>query len=126
MTRIVEFIYIFCRRSDFFTFTSNKRITGRRRDNGQALYENIYNFFTAKNNEGSQELNKAAFSQQFVYEIMDRYVCSGDVVLDNFSGTGTTMAACVSRGNKVIGIELSEAQCEYTVNRIDKGVQLTL
>lgn len=126
MTRICEFVYVFCRRDEFFTFTANKQIIGYRDDQGQAIYENVFNFFTAKNNEESQELNKATFSPQFVWQLIDRYVGENDVVLDNFSGTGTTMVACISRGINVIGIELSEAQCEYTVNRINKGVQLSL
>lgn len=34
MTRIVEFVYVFCRRDEFNTFTSNKKIIGYREDTG--------------------------------------------------------------------------------------------
>lgn len=126
MTRICEFVYIFCRKSEFQTFTANKRIIGRREDTQQAIYENMFNFFTAQNNDESQELNKATFSTDFVYNLMDRYVKPTDVVLDNFSGTGTTMIACESRDVRSIGIELSKKQCAYAVKRLKRGVQLAL
>lgn len=126
MTRICEFVYIFCRESEFQTFTANKKSLGKRDDNGQEIYENVFNFFTAPNNDECQELNKATFSTRFVTNIIDRYVLKSDTVLDNFSGTGTTLIACSSRGIRSIGIELSEAQCKHTVERIKKGVQLSL
>lgn len=126
MTRICEFVYIFCRRDEFNTFTSNKKMIGKREDTLQPIYENVFNFFNAPNNDESQELNKATFSTSFVFNIIDRYVKKKDIVLDNFSGTGTTIMACEMKSIKAIGIELSEKQCEYTVNRLKKGVQITL
>lgn len=126
MTRICEFIYVFCRRNEFHTFTSNKKILGYREDTQQAIYENVFNFFQAPNNDGSTDLNKATFSTEFVFNIIERYVSTNDVVLDNFSGTGTTIKACEMKGIKSIGIELSEKQCKYTVERFKKGTQITL
>lgn len=126
MTRICEFVYIFCRRNEFNTFTANKKIIGNREDTNQAIYENVFNFFNARNNDESTELNKATFSTDFVMNIIERYIKQDDIVLDNFSGTGTTIRACEMRKIKSIGIELSKKQCEYTINRIKKGVQETL
>ena len=37
MTRICEFVYVFCRRNEFNTFTANKKIIGRREDTQQAI-----------------------------------------------------------------------------------------
>lgn len=126
MTRICEFVYVFCRTDEFDTFTSNKKIIGYREDTHQAIYENVFNFISTKNNDISTELNKATFSTDFVNCIIDRYVLPTDIVLDNFSGTGTTMVACESRNRKGYYIELSKAQCEYTKKRIEKGVQANL
>lgn len=126
MTRIVEFVYVFCRRNEFQTFTANKKVLGERKDTGQKIYENVFNFFKAKNNDASQELNKATFSKEFVQEVIDRYVLKTDIVLDNFCGTGTTLMACAENGIKSIGIELSETQCEYTIKRIKKGIRIKL
>lgn len=123
MTRICEFIYIFCRRSEFYTFTSNKKIIGLREDTQQPIYENVFNYFKGKNNDESTELNKATFSTDFVINLIDRYVNKDDIVMDNFSGTGTTIKGCLQRGIKCIGIELSEKQCKYSINRINQGIQ---
>jgi DNA modification methylase len=123
MTRICEFVYVFCRKNEFHTFTSNKKIIGEREDTKQRIYENVFNFFQASNNDESTDLNKATFSTEFVLNLIDRYVLKTDTVMDNFSGTGTTLKGCLQRNIKCIGIELSEEQCKHTVNRLKKGVQ---
>ena len=126
MTRICEFVYVFCRRNEFYSFTANKKIIGYREDTAQAIYENVFNYFEAKNNDASTELNKATFSSDFVNKLVDRYVGDEDVVLDNFSGTGTTMYACEGRNRKGLYIELSEKQCQYAKNRVQKGIQTNI
>jgi DNA (cytosine-5)-methyltransferase 1/site-specific DNA-methyltransferase (adenine-specific) len=126
MTRICEFVYVFCKRNEFNTFTSNKKKIGEREDTKQPIYENMFNFFQSSNNDNATDLNKATFSTEFVKNIIDRYIRTSDVVLDNFSGTGTTLYACSSRNIKSIGIELSKKQCEYTKERLKKGVQLDI
>lgn len=126
MTRIVEFVYVFCRRNEFNTFTSNKNVIGYREDTGQKIYENVFNFFNAKNNDESVDINKANFSIDFVEEIINRYVLKTDTVLDNFSGTGTTLIACAENNIKSIGIELSKQQCEHTIKRIKNGIRIKL
>lgn len=123
MTRICEFVYVFCKREEFNTFTSNKKIIGYREDTCQSIYENMFNFFQAPNNNETQDLNKATFSEEYVKNIIQRYVKKEDVVLDCFCGTGTTLIACSSMGIHCIGIELSNAQCKHTIKRIKKGIQ---
>ncbi len=126
MTRICEFVYVFCRKSEFKTFTANKKIIGYRDNNKQAIYENVFNYFASPNNDESTDLNKATFSTDFVNQLIDRYVLQDDIVLDNFSGTGTTMFACEGRNRKGYYIELSLNQCEYSKQRLLKGVQTNL
>lgn len=118
MTRICEYIYIYCRKIEFYTFTSNKKVLSYR-ETGQPIYENVFNFIEAANNDYSSDLNKATFSIQLVNELINRYVLSTDTVLDNFSGTGTTICSCMLRKIKAIGIELSTAQCKETKDRLN-------
>ena len=125
-TRICEFVYVFCREGEFQTFSANKKIIGYREDTKQAIYENVFNFMTAQNNDLSTELNKATFSTDFVDELISRYVLAEDVILDNFSGTGTTMIAAERRKRKGYYIELSKAQCDFSVKRMKKGIQTFL
>lgn len=120
LTRICEFVFVFCRKNEYKTFKMNKQVKSYSRT-GQKYYENIYNFIEAKNNDGSNSLNKATFSTDFVKKLLEMYSCSeDDVILDPFMGTGTTANGCVEMNRKFIGFELSEQQCEYAEQRISE------
>lgn len=122
LTRIVEFVYVFCRKSEFMTFNSNKKII-KQRETGQNIYENVFNFIEAPNNDESTDLNKATFSSAFVNKLINIYVKENSVILDCFMGTGTTAIGCINNNLNFIGFELSKAQCDYANNRINKRLQ---
>ena len=128
-TRIVEPVIVFCRKGEIGTFVSNKKIINHF-ETGQNLYSPFYNIFEARNNDGSNDLNKATYSTEFVDRLINLYCPDGEksdwTVLDPFNGTGTTGVSAISHGMKYVGMELSEAQCAYTVDRLKKGVQLSL
>lgn len=117
LTRICEFVYIFCRKSEFQTFGTNKQIVNVR-ETGQDIYENIFNFIEAPNNNESTDLNKATFSSKFVEKLLKIYAKENDIILDTFMGTGTTAIGCINMSMNFIGFELSEAQCDYAKKRI--------
>lgn len=119
LTRICEFVYVFCRKNEINTFHTNKQVIGESKS-GQRIYENVFNKIYAKNNDGSCDLNKATFSIEFCFKLMNIYCKDNEVVLDIFMGTGTTAVACHKRGLKYIGFELSKAQCDYANNRLNK------
>jgi len=50
--------------------------------------------------------------------LIKTYTNTGDVVLDNCIGSGTTAIAAETAGRKWIGIEMSERYCELTKKRI--------
>lgn len=118
LTRITEFVFVFCRKSEYMTFHANKKCTSTR-PTGQRMYENIFNFIEAANNDGPCKLNGAAFSTELCTHLMDVYAPVGGVVYDSFMGTGTTGVAAKRMGLHYIGSEISEAQCEYARKRID-------
>lgn len=128
-TRIVEPVIVFCRKNEIMTFLSNKKQTSEFKT-GQKLYSPFYNIFEARNNDGACDLNKATYSTQFVDTLIDLYcpdeLRNGWTILDPFSGTGTTGVSAMAHGMKYIGVELSEQQCRYAVERIGNGTELYL
>jgi len=119
MTRIVEPIFVFCRKSENLTFMSNKSVKSVS-NKGQSFYEVFYNFIEAKNNDEVCNLNKATYSTDLVGKLLDFYCWEGATVFDPFSGTGTTALECSRRGVDFIGSEISEAQHNYALERIAK------
>lgn len=119
LTRITEFVFVICRKSEYKTFKMNKKVKSVSKT-GQKYYENIFNFVEASNNDGSNPYNKATFSTDFVLQLLDIYAVKGSVVYDSFMGTGTTAVACVRRGLTCIGSELSQDQCNYAQKRVDE------
>lgn len=61
LTRICEFVFVFCRKSEMATFFMNKGVSSQR-DNGQTMYNNIFNFIEAPNNDEVCPIHKATFS----------------------------------------------------------------
>lgn len=119
MTRIVEYIYVFCRKDEFYTFNCNKKKL-KERETGQAIYENVFNFITAKNNDSSNDLNKATYSTELVRKLLLLYTKENDLIYDSFMGTGTTANACIIEKRNYLGSEISKEQCNYAENRIEK------
>lgn len=117
LTRICEFVYIFCRKDELYSFNANKEIV--KKSDKANFYESINNFIEAPNNDESNDLNKATFSTKFVRKLFKIYAKQNSVVYDPFMGTGTTAKACIIDNHFYIGSELSKSQVEYANKRLD-------
>jgi site-specific DNA-methyltransferase (adenine-specific) len=60
----------------------------------------------------------------FPYELAERLVRMfsfvDDVVLDPFTGTGTTMLAAIRNNRKALGVEIDPNYCELALRRLDE------
>ena len=121
LTRIVEDVFVFVRKDEYKTFNCNKEIS-KIGKNGQKFYKNVFNFIEAKNNDGSCSLNKATFSTDLVDQLLNIYAKSDTIVFDPFNGTGTTGIACYKKGLTYFGTEISEAQVQFSKDRLEKEI----
>lgn len=119
LTRIVEYVFVFVRKSEFMTFNSNKEITSVR-ETGQRMYENITNFIDARNNDGACPYNKATYSSELCVKLLKIYAPNNSLVFDPFMGSGTTAVACKELGLSFIGSEISVNQCEWAEDRLER------
>lgn len=119
LTRIVEDIFVFCRKDEYKTFNANKKVSkvGNR---GQVYYKNYFNFIEAKNNDGVCPYNKATYSSDMCRQVLSIYAKKGQTVYDCFMGSGTTAVACKQMGLNYIGSEISENQVSFANERIAK------
>lgn len=121
LTRLIEFVFVLCRKNEYKTYTANKEITSVNAK-GQKYYANYFNFIEAANNDGANNLNKATFSSDMVLQLLKIYAKPNSVIYDPFMGTGTTGIGVERYGNGCvcIGSEISPAQVEYSYNRLNE------
>lgn len=113
LTRIIEYIFVFCRKKELGSFHANKKVMSRIEKTGQANYENVYNYLEAKNNDGSNKLNKATYSTELVIKLLDIYGVPLGLLYDPFSGIGTSCLGAKSFGMNYMGSEISKEQVDY-------------
>lgn len=121
LTRICEFVFVFCRKTEIKSFNCYKE-KGIVRPTGQQHYKNYFNFIEAPNNDENCPIHKATFSSQLCRKLLLLYSKEGDLVYDPFMGTGTTAIACIRENRNYIGSELSARYCEWARRRIKNEV----
>ena len=119
LTRIWETIFVFCRKSEINSFHCNKKIISVRKT-GQKSYSNIFNYIEARNNNEPCPYNKATYSTDLCDKLLDIYAPENAIVYDPFMGTGTTAVSCKNKNLSYIGSEISENQCEWAYERLNK------
>ena len=117
MTRLIEPVYIFVKK-DSFNKTKGNKLVKSVSDTGQKYFTTYYNYLEAKNNDGKIKGHDATYSTEFASYFIDLYSSVGDLVLDNFMGTGTTGVACKGLKRNYIGVDLFPKYVEQAELRI--------
>lgn len=118
LTRIFEFVFVFCRTEELMTFHMNKKQINTRKS-GQKIYENIFNFVEARNNDEVCPYNKATYSTELCEKLLRLYCPVDGWVYDPFMGSGTTAVACKKLNLNCIGSEISPRQVAWANNRVN-------
>jgi DNA modification methylase len=123
LNRIFEFVWVFARKKEIKTFKMFKNVV-KISKTGQQYYEVIDNYIEARNNDGSNNLNKATFSIELVTKLINIYGTEGDLIYDSFMGVGTTALGSINKKCNFIGTEISVDQCELARKKITEKLIL--
>lgn len=92
--------------------------------NSEMVDYNVWDIAVAQNREkyrvnGKDIKHPAVFPYELPYRHIITWTNEGDVVLDPFAGSGTTLLAAKNTGRKFIGIEIDSEYCEITRQRLN-------
>lgn len=79
--------------------------------------DNIWNI---KREKSISKDHSATFPKKLINNIIINFTNELDVILDPFSGTGTTGVSCIENNRKYIGIELLNNYFEISITRLKK------
>lgn len=89
-------------------------------------FDNILRHKKQSGNEIA-ELNSATFPTDLVRKLLLNFTNENDLILDPFTGSGTTAIGCIDEKRKFTGFEIDKTIYEYAVKRIkNKQSQTTL
>lgn len=78
--------------------------------------------FVHNKGNGRPNFHETEKPMSLITELIELFSDKGQLVLDPFIGSGTTLVAAKLLGRRAIGIELEERHCEIAVRRLAQGV----
>lgn len=102
-------------------------------DKGVKLYKHLWNGMSREGNrkdEGKTRVHPTQKPVGMLQKILEDFTEKGEIVLDVFGGSGSTLIACEGTGRKCLMIEMSENYCDvirrrYTQWAKDNGKPIT-
>lgn len=98
-----------------------KKIRDRKVVSEFGMRHNVWQMTTTGQDGSSKKYqHPAMFPLQFATDHIRSWSNEGDVVLDPFSGSGTTCVAAKNTGRKYIGFEISDEYWKTSISRLDE------
>lgn len=103
------------------TLTDGKRIKDKKIKNmlGLVRPDNVFRFSTASGSRDNTIKHPAPFHKELPEYFINLLTDEGDVVLDVFSGIGTTGIPCKELNRQYVGFELNPKYVEFSRGRIE-------
>jgi site-specific DNA-methyltransferase (adenine-specific) len=79
-------------------------------------------FIVPKRSGPGPNLHPTQKPDLLLFELIDFFTDRGELILDPFCGSGTTLFAAKRMGRRAIGIEIEEKYCEIAAKRLSQGV----
>jgi len=118
MNSVFEFIIVF-----------SKNNADKRKFYNAKFHGTFDNILRHKKQSGNEiaELNSATFPNDLVRKLLLAFTNENDLILDPFTGSGTTAIGCIDEKRRFIGFELDKTIFDYAEKRIrNKMSQPTL
>ncbi len=100
-------------------FESTDKAISRKFNSATFERGTVSNVFKIKRGKKINKNHGAVFPHELVEKIINNFSTPGQVILDPFSGTGTTFYSCVELDRKFVGFELDKELCEDIKLRIE-------
>lgn len=89
--------------------------------NWTPLTSNVWRVTPVLGNSGLRRDHPAPFPIEIASRCIRLSTWPGELVVDPFMGSGSTLVAASRLGRRAIGVELSEAYCEIAARRLEQG-----
>ena len=104
-----------------------RKPTEKQREESRIDKEDFQNWFSQiweMPGASTRNGHPAPFPLELATRLVKMFSFVGDVVLDPFSGSGTTMLAAINTNRNSIGVETEEYYCKSTIQRLDNNRNL--
>ena len=104
-----------------------RKPTEKQREESRIDKEDFQNWFSQiweMPGASTKNGHPAPFPLELATRLVKMFSFVGDVVLDPFSGSGTTMLAAINTNRNSIGVETEEYYCKSTIQRLDNNRSL--
>jgi DNA modification methylase len=123
LTRKWEFIWLFVKSEEYVVY---KKPIKNYNSDSQVFYEPIYNIIKTSAEFDYQyskidktKFHNATFPQELVNKLLNIFTKENDLVLDCFSGGGTTLVCSKKLKRNYLGFEICKDYCDFTEKKLN-------